>query len=133
MRKQIFVVLGVLLAFGCADVPEDKQFAAGCSESSESVPENEYVAPAPAPSPTSGGNCAIDSLVELGRDGQVTVSQNGKYVLQGLTGSLRRYNTLTGGYDSFALNNSRPLETTLLLALQMTGIPFLSELGMVIQ
>jgi hypothetical protein len=108
MRKQIFVVLGVLLAFGCADVPEDKQFAAGCSESSESVPENEYVAPAPAPSPTSGGNCAIDSLVELGRDGQVTISQNGKYVLQGLTGSLRRYNTLTGGYDSFALNNSRP-------------------------
>lgn len=106
MWKQLLIIIGILLMLGCADEQQGKQYQAGCSESSESVPENEYVSPAPVPKPA--GNCATDALVELGRGGQVTISQNGKYVLQGLTGSLRRYNTLTGGYDSFALNNSRP-------------------------
>ena len=47
MSKQILIVLGILLVFGCADVSKENQLQTGCSEGSESTPENVYVAPAP--------------------------------------------------------------------------------------
>ena len=51
MSKQILIVLGILLVFGCADVSKENQLQTGCSEGSESTPENEYVSPAPTPAP----------------------------------------------------------------------------------
>ena len=48
MLKQILIVLGILLVFGCADVSKENQLQTGCSEGSESTPENEYVSPAPS-------------------------------------------------------------------------------------
>ena len=50
MIRSWIVALGILLIFGCADVPQDKQFAAGCSESSDSGGENVYLPPSPSPS-----------------------------------------------------------------------------------
>ena len=50
MRQQVLVVLGILLILGCADEPQGKQYQSGCSEGSNSIPENEFVSPA-APSP----------------------------------------------------------------------------------
>ena len=52
MLRTLSVVLGILLIFGCADVSKENQFQTGCSEGSESTPENVYVPPAPAPAPT---------------------------------------------------------------------------------
>jgi alpha-tubulin suppressor-like RCC1 family protein len=52
MSKQILIVLGILLIFGCADVSKENQLQTGCSGDSESTPENVYVAPAPTPAPT---------------------------------------------------------------------------------
>ena len=49
MSKQILIVLGILLVFGCADVSKENQLQTGCSGDSESTPENVYVAPAPIP------------------------------------------------------------------------------------
>ncbi len=61
MLKQMLIVLGILLVFGCADVPTSKeQFVfSGCYGGSDSVEENQYIAPdttAPTISspPTSG-------------------------------------------------------------------------------
>ena len=51
MSKQILIVLGILLIFGCADVSKENQFQTGCSGDSESTPENVYVPPAPTPTP----------------------------------------------------------------------------------
>mgnify|MGYP002214510641 CR=1 FL=1 len=48
MSKQILIVLGIMLVFGCADVSKENQLQTGCSESSESTPENVYVSPAPS-------------------------------------------------------------------------------------
>ena len=50
MRQQVLVVLGILLILGCADEPQGKQYQSGCSEGSNSIPENEFVSPE-APSP----------------------------------------------------------------------------------
>ena len=52
MLKQILIVLGILLVFGCADVSKENQLQTGCSEGSESTPANEYVSPTPTPTPT---------------------------------------------------------------------------------
>ena len=52
MSKQILIVLGILLVFGCADVSKENQLQTGCSGDSESTPENVYVAPAPTPAPS---------------------------------------------------------------------------------
>ena len=48
MLKQILIVLGILLVFGCADVSKENQLQTGCSGDSESTPENVYVPPAPS-------------------------------------------------------------------------------------
>ena len=48
MLKQILIVLGILLVFGCADVSKENQLQTGCSEGSEPTPANEYVSPAPS-------------------------------------------------------------------------------------
>ena len=50
MGKQALVILGILLILGCADKPQGKQYQSGCSEGSNSVPENEFVSPE-VPSP----------------------------------------------------------------------------------
>jgi alpha-tubulin suppressor-like RCC1 family protein len=58
MLKQALIVLGILLAFGCADVPdENKQLAScGCSDCSDPVPENQYVTPKNDDSGSGGGS-----------------------------------------------------------------------------
>ncbi len=49
MRQQVLVVLGILLILGCADEPQGKQYQSGCSEGSNSIPENEFVSPEEPP------------------------------------------------------------------------------------
>jgi hypothetical protein len=44
------LALGILLILGCANEPQGQQYQSGCSEGSNSIPENEFVSPA-APSP----------------------------------------------------------------------------------
>lgn len=45
MLKQILIVLGILLIFGCANVSKENQLQTNCAGGAEPTPENEYVAP----------------------------------------------------------------------------------------
>ena len=107
MSKQILIVLGILLIFGCADVSKENQLQTGCSEGSESTPENVYVAPAPNPAPTvictgtfgsswpqQFGSCSSDGSedhnapdVTIDSDGSVYVTSNTWGSLDGSTNS----------------------------------------------
>ena len=69
--KQILIVLGILLVFGCADVPDrNKQFiTGGCTEGSGSASENQYVTPdnnAPTiSSPSSSGATDVSVSADI--------------------------------------------------------------------
>ncbi len=71
MLKQILIVLGILLVFGCADVPDsNKQFiTGGCTEGSGSASENQYVTPDNNPptisSPSSSGATDVSVSADI--------------------------------------------------------------------
>mgnify|MGYP000355127537 CR=1 FL=1 len=108
MKTLLATIIAASLTVGCGMI-EGEQTTADTSGGGSSTPTDTGGGSNSGGSEeTSSLTCAVDSLVELGRDGQVTISQNGKYVLQGLEGQLKRYNTVTGEYDYFPLENSRP-------------------------
>jgi hypothetical protein len=82
MSKQILIVLGILLVFGCADVSKENQLQTGCSESSESTPANEYVSPAPstpdtkAPTISSASPSSEATSISVSSDITITFSES---------------------------------------------------------
>ena len=103
MMKQILIVLGILWIFGCADVSKESQFQTGCSEGSESTPENEYVSPAPTPTPTvaSWTKQLGTSSGDGGRG--ITSDPSGNIYVTGYTGGGLDGNTSAGGHDLFVV------------------------------
>ena len=74
MSKQILIVLGIMLVFGCADVSKENQLQTVCSESSESTPENVYVSPAPSTPDTTAPT--ISSVSPSNGATNISVSSN---------------------------------------------------------
>tara|TARA_A100001015_G_scaffold8131_1_gene10003 strand:+ start:273 stop:734 length:462 start_codon:yes stop_codon:yes gene_type:complete len=63
-----------MLVFGCADVSKENQLQTGCSESSESTPENVYVSPAPSTPDTTAPT--ISSVSPSNGATNISVSSN---------------------------------------------------------
>jgi hypothetical protein len=105
MSKQILIVLGILLIFGCADVSKENQLQTGCSEGSESTPENEYVSPAPNPAPTvaswSGTKQLGTSSWDEAKD--ITSDSSGNVYITGYTQGGLDGNATVGGMDLFVV------------------------------
>jgi hypothetical protein len=115
MSKQILIVLGILLVFGCADVSKEDQLQTGCSGGSESTPENEYVSPAPTPAPTPTDTTPTDTTStvsswtkQLGTSSSdtgidITGDSSGNIYVTGNTGGDLEGNTSAGGFDIFVV------------------------------
>jgi hypothetical protein len=106
MSKQILIVLGILLIWGCADVSKENQFQTGCSGDSESTPENVYVPPAPAPAPT-----VTYWTQQLGSSDNeyaqgIASDSSGNVYVTGYTGGGLDGNTHTGGDDLIVVKYS---------------------------
>tara|TARA_E500000178_G_scaffold214059_1_gene211397 strand:+ start:70 stop:753 length:684 start_codon:yes stop_codon:yes gene_type:complete len=103
MSKQILIVLGILLIFGCADVSKEDQFQTGCSGDSESTPENVYVAPAPTPAPTVTYWTKQFGTSSSDRGRGITSDSNGNIYVTGYTMGGLDGNTNTTGFELFVV------------------------------
>ncbi len=77
MMKQMLIVIGILLIFGCADVSKENQLQTGCSGGSESTPENEYISPAPTPSDTTAptiSSTSPSSTTDISFSSNITIT-----------------------------------------------------------
>ena len=120
MLKQIIIVLGILLVFGCADVSKENQLQTGCSEGSESTPENVYVPPAPTPTPAptvtwQGTKQFGGTHFDYAQD--ITTDSSGNVYVGGNTASNLDGNTNAGIDDLFVVkyNSSGVKQWTRLL------------------
>ena len=107
MSKQILIVLGILLVFGCADVSKENQLQTGCSEGSESTPANEYVSPAPAPAPTPAPTvvswAGIKQFGSSGDDAVLSVTTDNEGSVY-VTGSTSRHIYVMGNSCGYSWN-----------------------------
>ena len=101
MSKLILIVLGILLIWGCADVSKENQFQTGCSESSESTPENVYVPPAPAPAPTVTYWTQQIGTNQSDYARSITTNSVGDIFITGVTNGTFDNNTSAGNGDFF--------------------------------